>query len=92
MTFSLWDDLQLANEDFFALFHSEGPQSLVSLLSEHNVTSSGRNVSSLVRKKSSVCQLEQAQQRGLTIETRHFNQQLSPVEMFNLREWLRLTY
>ena len=52
MTFSLWDDLQLANEDFFALFHAEGPQSLVSLLSEHNVTSSGRNVSSLVSKKS----------------------------------------
>lgn len=43
---------QLANEDFFALFHAEGPQGLVPLLSEHNVTSAGRNVSFLVKKKS----------------------------------------
>lgn len=43
---------QLANEDGFALFLAGGPQGLVSLSSDHNVTSAGRNVSFLVRKRS----------------------------------------
>lgn len=65
---------QLANEDFFVIFLAEGPQGLVSLLSEHNVTSAGRNVSSLVRKRSFLMSSRESTTQGLAIETRHFNQ------------------
>lgn len=43
-------------------------------------------------RKVSLCYVEQAQKMGLAIETRHFNQQLSPVEMFHVLEWFRLQY
>lgn len=71
MTFIL---LQLANEDFFVIFLAEGPRGLVSLLSEHNVTSAGRNVSSLVRNRGFLMSSGEGTREGLAIETRHFNQ------------------
>lgn len=71
MTFVL---SQLANEDFFVIFRVEGPQGLVSLLSEHSVTSTGRNVSSLVRERSFLMSSRESTTEGLAIETRHFNQ------------------
>lgn len=72
---------QLANEDFFVIFLAEGPQGLVSLLSEHNVTSAGRTVSSLVRKRSFLMSSGESTTEELAIET-------GPFQSVNLSQWM----
>ena len=72
---------QLANEDFFVIFLAEGPQGLVSLLSEHNVTSAGRTVSSLVRKRSFLMSSGESTTEELAIETQTF-------QSVNLSQWI----
>lgn len=71
---------QLANEDLFVIFLAEGPQGLVSLLSEHNVTSAGRAVLSLVGKRSFLMSSGESATEGLAIETQTFQSVNEPVD------------